>query len=286
MTLLPGVLRRGAMDNDTADDKTAATRAALILRRGAGGAVGAERIALLSAIRTHGSISAAARALGLSYKGAWDTVQTLNNLFERPLVTARPGGRTGGAAEVTAQGEAVIAAFGLLERELATAMASVERLLDRSSLPPPTGLLWSLSMKTSARNALHGEVVQVTDGAVSAEVVLRIGEGQTLTAIITRNSARALGLAPGRKAIALIKSSFVLLAVGETAPRTSARNALRGTVIHREDGTVNSEISLELEPGKTLTATITRESAEALALQPGAPAWALVKASHVILAVE
>jgi molybdate transport system regulatory protein len=274
------------MDIETDAIETATTRAALILRRGAGGQVGAERIALLSAIRSEGSISAAARVLGFSYKGAWDAVQALNNLFERPLVVARTGGRQGGAAEVTVQGAAVIAAFGLLERELAKAMAVVEHNLDRSALPSPTALLWSLSMKTSARNALHGVVASLTDGAVNAEVTLRIGEGQQIVAVITRESVRELGLAPGREAIALIKSSFVILSAGATPPRTSARNALCGVVVRREDGTVNSEIILELEPGKTLTATVTRESAEALALQVGAPACALIKASHIILALE
>jgi molybdate transport system regulatory protein len=201
------------------------------------------------------------------------------------LVIARAGGRTGGSAQVTPQGEAVIAAFELLERELGKAMALVEQRLDNPDLPP-AALLWSLSMKTSARNALHGVITQVTAGAVNAEVALRIGEGQTLTAIVTRGSARELGLKPGRAAIALIKSSFVILSAGETPPRTSARNALPGVVTRREDGTVNSEITLELAPGKSLTATITRESAETLAISVGAPACALIKASHIILAVE
>jgi molybdate transport system regulatory protein len=264
----------------------ASAQAALVLRRGARGQVGAERIALLSEIAARGSISAAARTLGLSYKGAWDAVQALNNLFDHPLVIARPGGRAGGAAEVTPQGRAVIMAFGVLEAELAKALAKVEESLDFSTLPPPTALLWSLSMKTSARNALHGVVEQVTDGAVNAEVVLRIGEDQTLVAIVTRGSVRDLGLEPGRAAIALVKSSLVILAAGAEPPRTSARNALSGKVVRREDGAVNSEITLELAAGKTLTATITRESAETLALEAGSPATALIKASHVILAVE
>lgn len=273
------------MDSARPAPATDPTRAALVLR-GGGGQVGAERIALLAAIAAHGSISGAARSLGLSYKGAWDAVQALNNLFERPLVTARPGGRSGGAAAVTDQGRAVIAAFRLIEGELAKAMAVVERSLDQGALPPPAALLWSLAMKTSARNALRGVVTRVTDGAVNAEVALRIGEGQALVAVITRESAQALGLAPGREAVALIKSSFVILSAGAEPPRTSARNALGGVVIRREDGAVNSEITLELEPGKTLTATVTLESARALGLTVGAPACALVKASHVILAME
>ncbi len=94
--------------------------AALFLRRGAS-RVGAERIALLEAVAELGSISAAAKRLGLSYKGAWDGVQALNNLFDGPLIAAQPGGRSGGAAQVTDRGLAVIAAFHKVETELAAA---------------------------------------------------------------------------------------------------------------------------------------------------------------------
>lgn len=59
-----------------------------------------------------------------------------------------------------------------------------------------------------------------------------------------------------------------------------------GVVSRREDGTVSSEVSLELTTaGKTLTATLTRESADVLNLQVGTHALAMIKASHVILAV-
>jgi molybdate transport system regulatory protein len=94
-----------------------------------------------------------------------------------------------------------------------------------------------------------------------------------------------LGLAVGKPAVALIKSSFVLLAKGEGLV-TSARNQLRGRVATREDGAVSSEVTLAIADGKTLTATITRESAQALAIGVGDDLWALVKAPHVILAVE
>jgi molybdate transport system regulatory protein len=141
-------------------------------------------------------------------------------------------------------------------------------------------------MKTSARNALAGVVAQVTDGAVNAEVILDIGEGRKIVAIVTRESVAYLGLEPGRRAMALIKSSFVILAPGDEPLRTSARNCLRGTVARRDDGAVNSEIVLALGAGKTLTAIVTRESAVSLGLNVGDPAMALIKASHVILAVE
>lgn len=264
--------------------------ASITLRKVAGtsgaGRVGAERIALLRRIGETGSISAAARAAGLSYKGAWDAVQVLNNLFAQPLVVPSAGGRDGGASLVTPAGAAVIEAFGIVEAELAATMARLEASLSLAQETALKPLLWGLAMKTSARNALAGTVVRVIEGAVNSEVVLNIAEGVEIVATITRASVAHLGLAPGSAAIALIKSSFVILARGDATLRTSARNSLAGVVTAREDGPVSSEITLELQLGKTLTATLTRESAEALELTVGTPALALIKASHVILAVE
>lgn len=254
--------------------------AALLLRRGAS-RVGADRVALLEAVGELGSISAAARRLGLSYKGAWDAVQALNNLFDQPLIAAQAGGARGGAANVTARGAALLKAFRQLQAELDAALARLEGHL-AEDIEVET-LIWSLGMRTSARNALKGVVKSVTPGEVNAEVVLSLGEGLEIVAVVTRESAVELGLAPGRPAMALIKSSFVTLAVGEGL-RTSARNQLSGRVLRREDGEVSSEIVLELAGGKTLTAVITRQSAEALGLKPGVAATALVKAPHVILA--
>ena len=141
-------------------------------------------------------------------------------------------------------------------------------------------------MRTSARNALRGRVKTVVDGAVNAEVVVDIGHGVEVVAIITRHSVEDLGVAAGSDVVALIKASFVILIAGDAPVRVSARNRLAGTVIGLEEGSVNSEVVLELADGKTLVATITRQSVEDLGLKLGDRATALVKASHVILAVE
>jgi molybdate transport system regulatory protein len=141
-------------------------------------------------------------------------------------------------------------------------------------------------MRTSARNALRGVIAKVTHGVVDTEVALKIHDGVEIIAIISRRSAEDLGLAPGVEAIALIKASFVILGQGEGPYRTSARNALTGTVVAVEEGAVNSEVVLELADGKTLAAIVTRHSAEALDFKVGDRATALIKAPHVIIAVE
>jgi molybdate transport system regulatory protein len=266
--------------------RAAALTAAVSLRRGEGGRVGIDRIALLEALGELGSIRAAAARVSLSYKAAWDGVQALNNLFETPLVATRAGGRQGGEATLTPAGHAVLAAFRRVEHELGDVLGRLEQVLATAPGDQDIGgLFWSLGMQTSARNALRGVVAKITDGAVNAEVVLTVGSKVQIVAVITRESVATLRLAVGRPVIALIKSSFVVLAKGQGLV-TSARNQIAGVVAQRHDSAISSEVTLTIADGKTLTATITRESADAMALVEGEAVTALIKAPHVILAVD
>ena len=70
-------------------------------------------------------------------------------------------------------------------------------------------------MKISARNQFPGTVRSVTEGAVMTEVVVEIEGGHEIVSAITAESARRLGLEPGKRVIALIKSTEVLLAVDD-----------------------------------------------------------------------
>ncbi len=247
--------------------------------------IGAERIRLLEAVAREGSISAAARAVGLTYKAAWDAVDAMNNLFGRPLVDGRAGGRKGGGAVLTPEGTRVVETFHHLEGEMARTLHAMEPGPDGTGLSAAK-LMWGLFMRTSARNALSGTVTAITDGVVNAEVTLALSERVLLTAVITRDSVRELGLFPGRPATALIKTSFVILAPADEARRTSARNRIEGVVARREDGVVNSEVTLDVGDGKTLVAVVTLGAARDLGLTVGEPACALVDASHVILAAH
>ncbi len=71
-----------------------------------------------------------------------------------------------------------------------------------------------------------------------------------------------------------------------TALQLSARNVLKGVVISITEGAVNSEVQIEVAPGVEVVAIITKSSAERLGLAPGKTAYAVVKASDVMVAVE
>jgi len=140
-------------------------------------------------------------------------------------------------------------------------------------------------IKTSARNMFKGKVRKVTLGAVNAEVILDIA-GRDLTAIITNESVKNLGLTEGKEACALVKASWIILTAGEGNLKVSARNNFSGKVSKITPGAVNTEVNLDLGGGQELTAIITNTSCRNLGLKEGGPAGALIKASHVIIAVE
>jgi len=245
--------------------------------------VGRGRIELLRLIGETGSISRAAKAMGMSYKHAWDSVDAMNNLAERPLVQCQAGGRHGGGTALTAEGHRLIAIYAEAEREhrrfLARLRAGIQDFDEYQRL------IGAMSMKVSTRNQLRGVVSAVTPGAVNAEVILDV-KGTPVVAIITNESVKNLGLAPGVEAYALIKASFVVLATEDGGLRTSARNRLCGEVERVTAGAVNAEVVLALQGGARLTAIITMESLRELGFVAGGRACALIKAPHVILAVE
>ena len=80
---------------------------------------GPGKAALLDQIAAQGSIAAAGRAMGMSYKRAWDLVEEMNALFASPLVTTARGGAAKGGAQVTAEGQAVLAHYRALMALLA-----------------------------------------------------------------------------------------------------------------------------------------------------------------------
>ena len=97
--------------------------------RGSEIALGPGKVALLDGIHASGSITAAARTLGMSYMRAWKLVQTMNACFCEPLVTTRRGGKTHGSAVLTGTGERALALYRAMEAESRDAMAATWREL-------------------------------------------------------------------------------------------------------------------------------------------------------------
>ncbi len=251
---------------------------------GASGKLTDRRLALLGGLARTGSILRAARSVGMSYRGAWLAVEAMNSAAPAPLVERRAGGKGGGGTRLTASGKALLAAARRLGRAHAAMLGKAGRR--EGGLGSALEWMSRLSVRTSARNQLFGKVASIRLDAVNAEVILRLKGGDRLSATVTRESAEELGLRRGVEVFALVKASWVLLAPDGPRPTLSARNLFRGSVVKIVRGAVHCEVVLSLPGGERLAAVVTREAADELGLRPGSRAWALFKASSVILGVR
>ncbi|MBE7421367.1 MAG: nitrogen fixation protein NifQ [Zoogloeaceae bacterium] len=244
---------------------------------------GPGRIDLLSRVAEFGSITRAAKAIGMSYKAAWDAIDTMNNLAGEALVERLTGGKGGGGTRLTRRGEQLVENFRIIEREHRQFVEQLGR--QARGIADDLVLIRRMKMKTSARNQFLGKVTAVKKGAVNDEIDLEILGGQKIVAIITRESTDSLGLKKGVEAFALIKASSVIVMTDDEGAKISARNRLAGTVSRVQAGAVNSEVVIELPGGGAIASIITNESADRLGLKVGTKASALFKASSVIIGV-
>jgi molybdate transport system regulatory protein len=114
-----------------------ADKTALHLRIDFGGerSIGPGKIRLLELINETGSISAAGRALKMSYRQAWLLVDELNRMFKEPVVSAQTGGGGGGGTAVTEAGSAVVRLYRDMERQANSASTAKRRALERLVVP-------------------------------------------------------------------------------------------------------------------------------------------------------
>jgi len=119
------------------DSGLAQARVSIRLDLASGARVGPGKIALLEEIARHGSISAAGRALRMSYRRAWELVEDLNRHLGTPVVAAVTGGAGGGGARLTEAGAALVAAYRAIEA--ATGAVAAEHLAHLSALAAPGG---------------------------------------------------------------------------------------------------------------------------------------------------
>jgi molybdate transport system regulatory protein len=109
----------------------AGTHLSIRIDLASGDRIGPGKIALLEAIRSTGSISAAARSIGMSYRRAWLLVEEINSALREPAVRAATGGARGGGAMVTSVGERVVDLYRSIETHARTAAGGEFRAIGK-----------------------------------------------------------------------------------------------------------------------------------------------------------
>ena len=231
-----------------------------------------KRVEILRLIGASGSISQAAREAGVSYKAAWQAVDTLTNLAGVVLVERAVGGAGGGGALLSKAGLQLLAAADAL------ALAR-SQVLDRLRLDAGGLSSFSqLSIRTSMRNQLPcqvqglevmGRIVRVTlalsmgargDAATASTADALVGAladgsaGARLVSRITRESAELLALQPGLPVLALCKATAVTVQrLTPAFDRDGATgNVLAGRAVRVSRSQTGDEVSLQLEAGLQL----------------------------------
>ncbi|HSW08557.1 TOBE domain-containing protein [Aquabacterium sp.] len=248
------------------------------------GRLDARFFALLEAIAATGSINRAARTAGYSYRGAWLLLETAANLASEPLLASVTGGAQGGGSRLTPTALALLDAWHQLQGAHHEFLQRQEAWL--LAQPALAGALRRLSMKTTARNQFAGTLTAIELGPVTAQATITLRGGQEITATMTSSAAKRMKLKQGREAIALVKSSAIVLVTDFAGYQLSARNQLAGTISRLEKGAVSSLVGVTLPGGSVITASVTNDAVDALSLAVGQAATAVFKAYSVMVAVS
>jgi molybdate transport system regulatory protein len=239
-----------------------------------------KRIELLFAIQRVGSISGAAKEVPMSYKSAWEAVDSMNNLSHTPILIKETGGVGGGGTKLTAYGENVLKTYMLLKEEQKRFLKNLEERTDIDTGTLKT--MGRLGMQISARNQIQGVVEYIETGKVNSSVYVKLKSGYSLVSVITNGAVDNLHLQADDEVVAIFKSSSVLLTT-DISLNISARNKFQGVVKEIHSGEVNSEVLMDTGNSEVIASVITINAIKELGLKVGDNVSAIIKASDIIL---
>ncbi len=238
-----------------------------------------KRIALLIAIDRVGSLNAAAKLVPLSYKGAWDMIDTMNNLCPVPVVEKVTGGVNGGGTKLTEYGKNLVKTYEVIEEEHQKFLKTLSHITDFDS--GNLKLFRRFNMQISARNQLVGVVELIENGKINASIYIKLKSGYTMVSVITNGAVENLNLQVGDEVVAIFKSSSVLLTTDMNL-NISARNKVNGVVETIHFGEVNSEVVVNLG-GDLIASVITKNAVGNLDVKVGDKVTAVIKSSDVMI---
>lgn len=239
-----------------------------------------KRIELLIAIEKTGSISKAAKEVPMSYKGAWEAIETMNNLSINPIVQKEIGGVGGGGTTLTTYGKNLLKTYTILKNEHTKFLENLSKLTDIN-----TGNLKDLrklSMQISARNQISGIIESIEKNDISAEIFIKLKSGNILTSVITNRATQNLDLKIGDEVVAFFKSSTVLVSL-DTNLNISASNQFQGIIENINISEINSEVIIDIGNEEKIATIITTSSVKKLKLEIGSKVQAIIKASDIMI---
>ena len=238
-----------------------------------------KRIELLHAIKEHGSISKAAKAVPMSYKSAWEAVDTMNSLSPEPIVHRETGGKDGGGTTITAYGLTLLENYAVLKEEHTRFLERLSEFTDIQSGAFKT--IGRLAMQISARNQIQAQVISVESANVNAKIHLKLKSGQVLVSVITKEAVENLHIEENQTVTAIFKSSSVLLSTLED--EKSEENRLKGIVTQIDTDAQNAKVLVDIGNYDKIVSVMPIDALEKMDLKIGSSVMAIIKTNDIMV---
>lgn len=237
---------------------------------------------LLSAIEEKGSLIAAAKRAGLSYKGAWDMLERAGQLSPRPLIESSAGGGKARGTRLTVTGRRLLE----IHRALEIRKQALLRQLNEELASDPIVLQWyrRLILKSSTRNQWRAEVLSLKKGVVTQIVTLRLPGGAQLSASFPEESLTPMRLEHGTAVIAMVKAPMIHLVAQHCPLRFAAENQFDGRVVSAVLAGSDAEVRVLLETQDEVVSVLSLQEWAELEVQEGDPVRVMFDAEAVLLA--
>lgn len=240
--------------------------------------LGSGRIELLKRIETTGSMNAAAKEMKMSYKAAWERVNSMNELSDKPIIERQTGGKGGGGTKLTPYAYELIETFeklDILHRQF------IERFSQASDSPEHLAkILNRLFLTTSARNQLLCKITHISYDNIYAKITMQLNTTQQITSTITATSMSNLNLAIDEDVYAIIKSSDISV-VREAPQDGEGINSVKTTLIEKQSNDTHSELRLRVDEKKDIIAIISHDISDTM--EVGEILYALIDYKKIII---
>jgi molybdate transport system regulatory protein len=237
-----------------------------------------KRIRLLHAIKEHGSISKAAKAVPMSYKSAWEAGDAMNPLSPEPIVYRETGGKAGGGTTVTAYGEKLLETYRVLNAEHIRFLERLSGVMDLHSGALQT--IGRLGLQISARNQIQAEVMKVEPSEVNAKISLQLKSGQSIYSIITKEAVEDLHIEVGQVVTAVCKSSHVTVT---DTPSGKVMNCMEGMVLQVEKDSQNVKTAVDIGGHDTMVSVMPVAAFRQDLLVVGNHVWVEIAAENIMI---
>jgi len=246
----------------------------LLLKKNEDDFLSMKKVALLENVRDYGSMTKAAKALGITYKTAWTWIEKMNALSPTSLVEKVSGGKDGGGTIITVYAKELIRIYhevdALHQKHLEAMQDSFVHIED------------DITQKTFSFSRLNAVVVEIQKYDKNVELLLKLKCGLSVIAYSSLPFVKINAIKVGSEVIALVESDAVSLSKLDKK-EISSRNRLQAKIIDTVFEGKDVLLTLMLSENENLTSRITLKSFQDLQLQKHDMVMAMFKAYNVTL---